>query len=773
MFLNSQSRIICWLFFLIFPFSAFAGETGLVTFRLPDEPVIRIGLATNARSISISTADSQLTSATADEPSKFLASNKISVSARAYRPPEVEVYNLQIAGIATADEAESIARDVREQMGETVVTSQDSTANAWRVVIGEAKPTLEEAADFKETLSEKGFDDVVIAASKIKQPSVDAIALSDKVKSTVLTNSTAGSGIAAPPVLDPNLREVIVKGGNFAANFSSLKPISFGSTNDRTLPVSLNGKKYRGRIEVSVNNRGTLTVVNVVKLEDYLRGVVPNELGFPAPEAQKAQAVAARTYAVRNIGQFAVEGFDLLPTTRSQVYRGYSSENSNASQAVEATRGIVATYNGKPINALYTSTCGGRTENVENIFDTSEPYLRGVECSLEGREQFESFLIKSTRETPKIEKESNVELVRQASFLTVNNFLISSTRLSDDYFADAPNETELRNWFGVIAARIGTGMPVINSETAKPANFAATLAAMLYGADYADTLLSASDVNYQLSFADGDKIPPNMRANIAILLRDGWLSLYSDATLRPEKSLSRARILNTILRLADKKKWLPALQTGTAKSSELGKLVLQSGKISKTFNVRPDVFLFRQFGDQSFAVRETALVGGEPVSFHINSAGEVDYLEVRPTTALTTAEKMSPLAFWNVNLSSGAVQSRLSRYVRGIGNLIDVRISKKGFSRRAIELEIVGSNGVKYLKGGKIRSALRLKEQLFVLNKHYGANGQAVSYNFTGRGWGHGIGMCQYGAFGLAKMGVKYDRIIKHYYTGVDLTKAY
>ncbi|MBA4183668.1 MAG: hypothetical protein H0X49_06615, partial [Acidobacteria bacterium] len=120
-----------------------------------------------------------------------------------------------------------------------------------------------------------------------------------------------------------------------------------------------------------------------------------------------------------------------------------------------------------------------------------------------------------------------------------------------------------------------------------------------------------------------------------------------------------------------------------------------------------------------------------------------------------------------------AVQSRLSRYVRGIGSLIDVRVAQRGFSRRAIELEIIGTNGRFSLKGGKIRSALRLNEQLFVLNKRYDANGRAISYSFTGRGWGHGVGMCQYGAYGLAKMGVKYDQIIKHYYTGVDLTRTY
>lgn len=101
-----------------------------------------------------------------------------------------------------------------------------------------------------------------------------------------------------------------------------------------------------------------------------------------------------------------------------------------------------------------------------------------------------------------------------------------------------------------------------------------------------------------------------------------------------------------------------------------------------------------------------------------------------------------------------------------------MNIKQKGYSRRATELEIIGSNGVKTLKGGKIRSALRLREQLFVIDKRYSGD-RVASYTFTGRGWGHGVGMCQYGAFGLAKMGVAFDDIIRHYYTGVELTKAY
>lgn len=751
---------------LVFAQNDFAVEP--ILFPLAEEPTIRIGLATNSRSVAITTADSQLTAVSADEPNKFLAVNRISVSARAYRPPEVEIFRLEIGGIASQAEAETVAREVREATNETAIVLQNFEQNNWRVRVGDTLATIEEAAEFRENISEKGFDDARVVTEKLRQPSTDALELSNKVKPTVLTSANNST-----PILDPNLREVVVSGASAAAKYSSLKPVSFGSTNDRVVPVRVNGKAYRGRIEVFVNNRGTLTVVNVVKMEDYVRGVVPNELGFPALEAQKAQAVAARTYAIKNIGQFSAQGFDLLPTIRSQVYNGFSSENADATRAVNDTRGVIATFQGKPIIAYYTSTCGGRTEDVENIFDSNEPYLRGVECSLEGRKYFEPFLIRSNREPAKIEKDANIELVQQTAFLTVNNFLISTNRINDDYFADAPTEAEMRNWLGIAAARFSTGLPNINNETAKPANFATALATMIYGADYADTLLSASDVNYNLSFADGDKIPPKQRANVAILLRDGWLSLYPDSTLRPDKPLSRARILNTILRLAEKKKWFAALQTGMAKTSENGRLIVQSGKSSKNLIVRPDVFLFRQFGDAAFQVRETALVGGEPVAFHTNLTGEVDYLEVRPTTEVTTAERMSPLRFWNVNLSASAVQSRLSRYVRGIGNLYDVRVARRGFSRRAVELEIVGSNGVKILKGGKIRSALRLKEQLFVLNKRMGANGIVTGYTFTGRGWGHGIGMCQYGAYGLAKMGVKYDRIIKHYYSGVDLTKAY
>jgi len=747
-------------------------------FYLASEPLIRIGLSTNSSSVSIATDDSSLVAVSPDEPGKLLAATRVTVSARAYRPPEIENFRIEFQNLPSQIDANNLAKDIRDASGETALTSIDTTTNTWKVWVGSVKETSVDADELKAKLAEKGFEDSVVVTEKKTVVSADAVALSQQLKAggpsdvRSLIKPTGSTAANVTGAVDPNLREVIISGPVAAANYSSLKTVAFGSLNERSNPVRLNGKAYRGKIEVFVNSRGSLTVVNVVPLEDYLLGVVPSELGLPQLEAQKAQAVAARTYAVANIGGYGKQGFDMVPTVWSQVYKGVSIETKMGTQAVNSTRGIVATYDGKPINALYTSTCGGRTEDSENIFDKPEPYLRGVECSLEGHRQFEPFLIKTIRTPAKLRDEGNLELVRLMSQLASNGFYLSTAQMTDEWFEDMPTENEISNWLNQLAGRFGKPFPNVNKETAKPTELAHILAGFIYAPGYGDTLLSDSDVNYQLSFDDAAEIPKDRRADVAVLLRDGYFSIHPDLTLKPNKPFSRARMLRLIRQIYEKKKWMPESLSGTAKPTADGKLILKSGKSEKPLIVRPDVFLFREFGNSMYPVREAALVGGEAVNYQLDALGAVKYLEIKPSDTPTTAENMSPWEFWNKTLSAGEVQSRLSRYVRGIGALYDVNVKKVGYSRRPIELEIVGSNGVKTLKGGKIRSALRLPEQLFVMNKRYSGS-TVVSYTFTGRGWGHGVGMCQYGAYGLAKMGVKYDAIIKHFYTGVELTKAY
>jgi stage II sporulation protein D len=146
--------------------------------------------------------------------------------------------------------------------------------------------------------------------------------------------------------------------------------------------VSIGGKRYRGVAEVRINGSGTLAGINELPIEQYLYGVVPLELPptvYDEMEAQKAQAVAARTYGLRGLGKRASEGYDLLPTTTDQVYGGYAAEHPLSTQAVDETAGLVATYGGALIEALFFSTSGGATANNEDVFNSDPvPYLRGV-----------------------------------------------------------------------------------------------------------------------------------------------------------------------------------------------------------------------------------------------------------------------------------------------------------------------------------------------------------------------------------------------------------
>lgn len=763
---------------IIFFASVNAAAKGFEYTMLPAEPLIRIGLLTNTSTVSITTSDTSLVAFSPDEPSKFLGTTRVSVSARAYRPATVDAFHFELQNIETQAEAAELTADIRGSVGTTALASIDPTTDKWRIWIGGIFDSIEEAEEFRSQMTAKGIDDLVLVTEKKTVVSDDAAVLSQQIaaagKSKVrsLIKPTADVRVSPTAAINPNLREVIVNGTADAAKFSSLRSVAFGSVDERANPVKLNGKSYRGKIEVFVNASGRLTVVNVVPLEDYLLGVVPSELSLPQLEAQKAQAIAARTYAVANINGFSERGFDMLPTVSSQVYKGVSIETKMGTQAVRETRGMIATYEGKPIMAYYTSTCGGRTENSENIFDHAEPYLRGVECSLEGRAHFDPFMIKTVRQPAKLREDGNLELVRLMSLFAVNGFSLTTNEITDDWLEATPTEGEMSNWLNRVAAKFGKPFPNVTKDTAKPLELARILSSFLYTSGVADTLMSDSDVAYQLSFDDAAEIPAAQRADVAMLMRDGYFKLHGDLTLKPNMPFSRAMMLRLINQIFAKKNWIPTLQNGETKPSTDGKLVIRSGRSDKTLIVRPDVFLFRKFGDEFYQVREAALVGGEKINYQLDDTGAVIYLEITPSDEPTVAEKMSPFTNWRTTLSASTVQARLSRYVRGIGTLYDVSVSKKGYSRRAIELEIIGSNGTKYLKGGSIRSALRLREQLFVIDKKYSGD-RVSSYTFTGRGWGHGVGMCQYGAYGLAKMGVKAEDIIKHYYSGVDVTRAY
>jgi stage II sporulation protein D len=143
--------------------------------------------------------------------------------------------------------------------------------------------------------------------------------------------------------------------------------------------LTLNGSRFRGIADVIVENGG-ISVVNAIYMEDYLKGVLPPEIGRhgrPELEALKAQAVASRTYALSRFRQNPAEPYDMVNEVADQIYIGMSSEDRWINEAIEATRGEVLLADDELITAYYHSTCGGSTDNIEDVWDRQpKSYLK-------------------------------------------------------------------------------------------------------------------------------------------------------------------------------------------------------------------------------------------------------------------------------------------------------------------------------------------------------------------------------------------------------------
>ncbi len=166
-------------------------------------------------------------------------------------------------------------------------------------------------------------------------------------------------------------------GGQF---YVAGKPIS-GSTVTLSCPdqsLTVAGRRFRGEFRVEKKDRGFI-IVNQLPLEEYLRGVIPKEM--PASwsiEALKAQAVAARTYALFQIDKHRDEQWDVMATVMSQVYGGRDAETPSTDRAVRETAGQILTFNDRPILAYFHASSGGYTESTEEVWGTRLPYLEAV-----------------------------------------------------------------------------------------------------------------------------------------------------------------------------------------------------------------------------------------------------------------------------------------------------------------------------------------------------------------------------------------------------------
>jgi len=171
-----------------------------------------------------------------------------------------------------------------------------------------------------------------------------------------------------------------MQGGEQGLTLTIVKPNGNGNGSSKTSAEQRLTFPVGGFVHIVRRGAGFL-VINQVDLEEYVKGVVPAEVNSAwHPEMLKAQAVAARTYALYQQMLSAARDYDVVASVQDQVYRGKNGVDQAIVRAVETTRGLVLTYQGAPIYAAFSSTAAGLTEDAVNVWSKDYPYLKGVEC---------------------------------------------------------------------------------------------------------------------------------------------------------------------------------------------------------------------------------------------------------------------------------------------------------------------------------------------------------------------------------------------------------
>ena len=308
--------------------------------------------------------------------------------------------------------------------------------------------------------------------------------------------------------------------------------------------------------------------------------------------------------------------------------------------------------------------------------------------------------MRTTREPANVKSAEHQTSARDAALLAVHGFNLPA-RLNDEWLASNVTPEEVRDLLSRVAALAHQQAPSVGADATRPAGFASALASALDGESRGATLLNSADVEYLLAFRDASDIPAQNRADVAAMLREGHLALLPDGSLHPRQPLTRARALRSVAHALEARGLL-RLQRATARVGTSGALTFRpaSGKdLSVTFGA--DAYLFRAFGEALFAVREIAIVGGEPVVYHTNTRGEIDYLEVRPAASGAASDHDSKYTNWTETLTPSGVISRLSRSIPEVGTLLDLRVRRRGVSGRVLDLEVVGTAGTAHVRGGR------------------------------------------------------------------------
>ena len=513
----------------------------------------------------------------------------------------------------------------------------------------------------------------------------------------------------------------------------------------------LDGKPYRGSLRVLVNPRGTINVVNRVDLEEYLYGVVPSEMGpkrYDELEALKAQAIAARTYAYAHRGQFEAEGYDICATAKCQVYSGLSAEDPLSNSAVDTTRGLVLAYQGRFADALFVSTCGGRTEDVENVFaGAAEPYLVSVECGE-----------LSTTSVPGARVETGAAR-RERTGLEWRGYVLRR---------HAPRKKAVR----LAALEIAQQWAGVSKKAAAPTSltpsavYPSVLNAFELGEARVLHLLSRDETYYSDPPAASGRLRGSTREAYDFLMRFRFGA--GEALPAPERMLNEEEYAGLLFSVALR---LSGVTEGSGRflRREGSNLWVKGSDGRLGLPVDPDVPLARRVGDSFFLTPQLTLRAGDRLGWWKRGT-DLLALWVELDPAGPSFERDSAWTEWIRRVSGTELQHRMAGRIAGT-EVRSITVTKRSSSGRAIEIVVRTDSAEATLRRFDLRQALGLPELLFSVERVRGADGE-VEFVFLGRGWGHGVGLCQNGAYGMALAGETADAILKHYYTGIDIVQA-
>jgi stage II sporulation protein D len=534
--------------------------------------------------------------------------------------------------------------------------------------------------------------------------------------------------------------------------------------------LEADSRPYRGILEIRPADEAALTVVNVVNVEDYLKGVVPNELSpraFPEIEALKAQAVAARTWVLAHLGDYSARGYDVCATAACQVYRGQASEQRLTSAAVDQTRGVIATWRGRPIHAYYTSTCGGHTEDGDVIFHDRAPYLKGVVCTPErsGRHS-----LKTTAE-PRRDLPGGPNVAQSLAALETLGVVHEALDQDPSRLAHVPTDDEIRGWMASLQQTVGSpgcASPVTGALARRASLFEYAVSSLCWH-ERAERVLATDEAGTLLDFPDAARLTSDgERRATALLVHDGLVARREDGRLDPDGAVSRAEVLELMAGLAEAG-GAPEWRRGELAGLDGSTLSVLHGEEAESLALDSGAWLFREHDGVHAGARELRLAVGDEVHY-IAREGRIVYLEAHEKRPGEFAASYGTRHYrWEAQLTPGDVARKVSRY-GSVGQVLDLVPRRLGVSGRVVELEIRGSEGDLLLEGLRVRWGLGLRENLFVIDRERDEAGAIARFVFTGKGWGHGVGLCQVGAFGMAQDGATYDGILKHYYTGIQLT---